>query len=528
MGMKVIIADDEIYIGSLVKYLIDWEGLNLTLAGVFRNGMDVLKQMEKEPADIVICDIEMPGISGIELIERISQKYPFCQCIVISGFRNFDYAHSAMRYGVTNYLLKPIDGEELNQALKAVIAEKKKEEQSETYADRRTDRLRLADIFSAHSQERNLDEINRKYGYSFREGTFNIFKIIFTGGKAEGEAFPYLMKLLENFVKPKLTELCYEAEAFRASERSNYFLVNYKENREVRSLFDDIFRGALMEMGAKAECGCYIGVGIPVNDLRDINTSYHSAQFAVSGRMRGDGRRIFYADFCDYDRLSKNTVNVSLEEKHNFQSILEQIDEKSIRGWVDRCFETRKKEFSENPYLIIAFSNKIIELTLAGFEELGVPIPDRISFRKSAAVIFDSSDTEKRLREKLTAIIAGEMKGRLSVKRKNDMPYVQYTKNYIEKNYANAVSLELIAEELHINSVYLSTLFKNETGVNYSKYLAAVRVEKSKELLRSYDMNLTQIANAVGYDSVQYFNSLFKKLTGLKPSEYRRIHQHEK
>ena len=94
--MKVIIVDDEIFICKLVKNLIEWERLNLSFLGMFQSCEDALAQFEKEAADLLICDIEMPGKNGIELIREVKKKYPRCKCIVISGFRNFDYVHAEM------------------------------------------------------------------------------------------------------------------------------------------------------------------------------------------------------------------------------------------------------------------------------------------------------------------------------------------------------------------------------------------------------------------------------------------------
>lgn len=127
----------------------------------------------------------------------------------------------------------------------------------------------------------------------------------------------------------------------------------------------------------------------------------------------------------------------------------------------------------------------------------------------------------------LSAIIQEEMTQRLGEKKQNMIIYAQQAMNYIDKHFAEVITLELIAEKLHISPVHLSVVFKRETGTNYSKYLAGVRVEKSKEFLKQPHMNLSQVANAVGYDSPTYFGNLFRKYTGLRPSEYRRLHQQD-
>jgi two-component system response regulator YesN len=156
--MKVMIVDDEIRVGNLIKNLIDWERLGLELAGVYQNGFDVLERFQHEPADILLCDIEMPEITGIELIQRISAEYPATKCIIVSGFRNFEYARQAMQYGVDYYILKPIDEDELNNTL-SIICKATAEEWEKTRLERNS--LLLA-VQNGSYQPMSLPEINKR------------------------------------------------------------------------------------------------------------------------------------------------------------------------------------------------------------------------------------------------------------------------------------------------------------------------------------------------------------------------------
>ncbi|MDR2078097.1 MAG: response regulator, partial [Treponema sp.] len=168
--MKVAIVDDEIHICSLIRHIIKWEELGLSLMNVFLNGEDVLAHFEKEAADILICDIEMPGLSGTELIRRISEKYPQCRCVVISGFRNFEYAQAAMQYGVNHYLLKPIDAEELNTALRSITENSQTEPTMDRAINEQSIRLGLVDFLLENPEPCSLSDINKNYHYHMRSG----------------------------------------------------------------------------------------------------------------------------------------------------------------------------------------------------------------------------------------------------------------------------------------------------------------------------------------------------------------------
>ena len=118
--LKVLIADDEPRVGQLVKHLIHWEELGLSFVDICRDGRTALERIEQEQPEVVITDIRMPVLTGLELVQQVSERFPQTRFVVISGYRYFEYAQKALKYGVEDYLLKPIDEEELNRTLKKI------------------------------------------------------------------------------------------------------------------------------------------------------------------------------------------------------------------------------------------------------------------------------------------------------------------------------------------------------------------------------------------------------------------------
>ena len=139
---KVIIADDELHIRNLLKYLIHWEELGLTFAAEYDNGADVVGHVEREHIDIIITDIQMPGMDGLDMIRAVREADPDSRFIVISGYRDFAYAQTAVKLGVSDYILKPIDEEELNAALAALVGDGGGEGREQDRRDERRTRLR--------------------------------------------------------------------------------------------------------------------------------------------------------------------------------------------------------------------------------------------------------------------------------------------------------------------------------------------------------------------------------------------------
>ncbi len=526
--MKVIIADDEIHICSLLRHLIQWERLGLTLLDVFYNGNDVLEQFKKEPADILICDIEMPGMSGNELIGHIAASYPSCKCIVISGFRSFEYARSAMQYGVTNYLLKPIDGNELNAALRAIVSSAGIDIPQASAITRQSIRYGLSDMLSSEAVALSLQEANRKYQFEFCEGYFIAIKTVLTDIDISSDFLPRIMGMLSDTLIYKLMDFCCDAEVFRLSPVCAFVLLNYAPEHEalIHSMVDKALRETLIELGGKTQCKCYCGVGVPVRRLGDIPLSWQSAMRVVCGRIESESRQIYYAERApDVPCASREPVGP--KEEQELANYIEAINIPNIKVWIDHYYTAVERENKNALWRVFSLCYNVVDLIVSVFDKLGVPISDKQAFRKRAELIFDSCGTSQVLKEALFAVVEGEISKRLSDKQQNMAMYVQQAKQYISLHYAESVTLETIASRLYISPVYLSIIFKSETGMNYSKYLAGVRIEKAKELLKNYAMNLSQVANSVGYDSTNYFSNLFKKHTGIKPLEYRRLHQQD-
>ena len=190
--LKVLIADDEEKICQLIEKLINWESLGLKVAAVASNGVDAVKKIMEYRPDIVITDIRMPGIDGMELIERTKKICPDTEIIIISGYRHFEYAQTAIRYGVRNYLLKPIRKDELRETLEKIVDICRERNEQLDFEERvrlalKNDAERLRTGFISQliygSSERkgdsSIEAVNAQFHFRFREGIFQILGIRF-------------------------------------------------------------------------------------------------------------------------------------------------------------------------------------------------------------------------------------------------------------------------------------------------------------------------------------------------------------
>lgn len=521
-----VIADDEKYICSLVKSLIHWEEHGLALLGMFGNGDDVLTQFERQAPDLLICDIEMPGTDGLGLIKAVTSRWPACRIIVISGFRNFEYAHTAMQSGVTHYLLKPIDGDELNEAIRAVMADAAGPSGIASAVGEQSVRLGFADaLLSGAPITEDLRQIDQRYHYRFAPGRFTALKVVFADEGSHPDTLPWVHSVFSEQAKPRLQDFCTEVEIYRLTLFSALAVLNYPaEEVYLNSVLDKLLRGVLVDFSARTQYRFSVGVSLPAADIRQLPACVQSAGAAVCARLYAPERVIYYADPT---RAPNRPFDLDAAGRMELNSCLEAIDLPRLERWINGCFASYDKQFRHAPEQAFAFCHRVTELAAVRFDALDIPVPDKTAFVKQADVAFEGCATVDALRRALFRAIEEEVTARLSQRQQNSVAYVQQAKSWIAQHYAEDVTLEVLAEKLHISAVYLSILFKNVTGMNFSKYLTSVRMERAKELLKHCDMNLGQIAQAVGYDSANYFSSVFRRVTGLKPSEYRRLHQHD-
>lgn len=207
--LKVIIADDEPKVNLLLQKIVDWEKLGYQIAGTANDGERALQLIEEEKPDVLMTDIRMPGVDGMELIRRAKELRPDLVFIVVSGYRQFEYAQTALKYGVTDYLLKPVNAEELTQLLIRIREEEEKKRRLDNWTasvDRQLrenewkKREQLVDNLREYAQENRelngYESLNQEYGCDFHEGTYQviIIKPDIPSAEEHGDAYRIMMK----------------------------------------------------------------------------------------------------------------------------------------------------------------------------------------------------------------------------------------------------------------------------------------------------------------------------------------------
>ncbi len=494
--MKLIIIDDEIKICHLIKKLIDFEKLDIELIDMYHNGITGLKAIKEKKPDIVITDIKMPGLDGISLIKE--SKDLDIDFIIISGHRQFEYAHTAIKYGVENYLLKPISEEELNATLSKI---KKKNTNKKIENNYLIDKLfnKNNDIKFNYLENHSFSIVCIKTLFNTKELNDNLLKII--------------KEKIIGLTESNLSKLARNLEYYFNSSYS-YILLYYNYNNKEK--VNNSISNLLFELKAFK--------------FQFFNKLNFSIGLTKSFKFL-DYKHLYLAKNKSNEYLNKNEFSIFLDSKenvnyycdlYNFSNICYKAivnnDANLLTKEIEYIKDNNKKLPGYKTFELIKDLLSQFYLKINIFKHY-----DSIWIDKSLNLIELSSSIEY-VYESLQTILINEI-NLLNNTNTNEKNTYEMAIKYIDKHFfEQSISLETIAKQINITPSYLSSLFKKNNDVGFLNFITEKRVLLAKEMLRKSNKKIKEIAVEVGYSDVKYFTKIFKKSTSLKPSEYRKLY----
>ena len=533
--LSVLIVDDEINIGLLIRKLIHWEELNLECMDVVDNGEDAREIIRYRQPNIVISDISMPVVGGLDLAQIIKEEMLNTYVILVSGYQDFQYAIKAMKMGVEHYLLKLIKEDELNESLKQVI----EKYTSNTEGIKKENELKKSlevskELLRRNTLERIINEDNKTHYYlELIEGERKICIDI----KLDYFSFELMTEGEQSYnssVEAKTEEILQECmhlvikDMIICPTKYNHIfcLIGFQEkmsceimkmiSRVLLQLKDNLRKFNIQEVT--------IGISNEVENKQSVSDAdlVNEARSAVNNRIKlNTGRLIRYANI-DKCMLSRKNIELLIEaQRKKLQTAFEYFTVQEIESAVDEIFEKLEGMSDLNADVYFEMIRTLREII------------DSITGRKM--------ENKNELRGRYFGILYNcrsilEMKRsirRLVIQEFNEIQKelldqyakpVRIVKEYIDKNYGEHITLESLAELVDLNPIYFSTVFKKETGMNISTYIQIIRIEEAKKLLLHTSKTVSEISNLVGYTDPKYFSKVFQKASGMKPITYRRIH----
>ncbi|WP_283681768.1 response regulator [Parablautia sp. Marseille-Q6255] len=526
---KVVIADDEERICRLIEALIDWETLGLEIAAVAHNGVEACEIVEQVKPDILITDIRMPGCSGLELVEQVKRSQPEIEIIIISGYAHFEYAQQAIKFGVGDYLLKPISKAELNSTLQKLsgrISRRKESEQDRKELLRRAqqddEQLRQSLIFDLQDKEGlslSGEILQERYHLRVQEGLFQVFLLhMDSGTQTMSEASAQIMMekargFLERGLRDKCLEFVLAVRGYQAVGVMNYRRQDQKEIRRAlknclgtletqKNLFQPVAFSASLG-GEKTRC-------------EDIRESFREAEELIWERLvRGTGRLLERQGTRKLP-FWKNLLDTYLSDVTAAAEVLDPAPAE----------EGAKKLLMAVRSVPDVRGSEIINLVYAAADLFAARV--QLSDRSAALEQFHAQCERRSSIEEVFDAFAAFQREHLRTlidRHENEtVRPVRKAKQYIQDHFSEQITLEEVSDAVGLSPAYFSTLFKKTQGEGFARYLIRVRMEQAKLLLRESNLPTSEVCRKVGYNDLKHFTHTFEKAAGVKPSTYRKLY----
>lgn len=542
---KVLIADDEVKVCKLINNLIDWDKFGLVVIGMVHDGVAALKFIEDEQPDIVITDIRMPGYDGIELIKKAKEISNEINFIIVSGYRHFDYAHNAIKYGVEDYLLKPLKKIELESTLTKMIEKYKKILDGQHEKEILKKRI---DLDEKLVKENFLDkllhdpsdlalQLNNFGGSSIKEYFNNTYLCYFIDGIYQGviikpdltvgdkdEQSYYLLMEKTKDITIKNLEGNFHEVIITSAKEGIICLINDSFDTVLRlKRYLKLIRNDIVKMrDVFVDVRVTIGIGEMVFDAIEIPSTIKGAKYAILNRLvEGTGHIL-------KGNMIRSTIPSIYEIlDNNFRTkllgFIETLNSEGVILLISETLEKLKQAKDIDGEYIYEVNKEIYDVYYFGITK-SFAKPQNVLSNEDYDKYFYMCDSLSNVFDRLSKEIKKQIDQINEEKKYADKKPIRIAKQYIKSNFHLPITLEEVSNEIGFNPAYFSTLFKKETGQNFLEYLTDTRIQAAKQLLADNKRTIIQVAEEVGYTDIKHFTKVFKKVTGLTPSEYRKLY----
>lgn len=526
--LRVLLVDDEPFITKGLAILIDWEKEGYEIVGICENGEEALKFLENQKVDLIIADIRMPVMTGIELIENIrSSKISDAYFVILSGYNDFSYMQKAIRYECMDYILKPIKAEELLSVLRKVskqYSSEQKEKAEKKLRDEAYLSQNISSLLMGKYDETNLQYVKGQLSQS--EGLRYIYVDV---KNTDSKGLEEKEKKKQEFQK-EIYQRCIEYVGENYLSHCIWNINNVDRSYEIGILYcsqmaeeknlneEEYLYGLIQYLQQDIKVDIAIFIGDKVDRLEDISISYGNASTMQVYRGFSERKKVYY-----YDRESQRGNLKRTLCKTILDELVDEIvrdNHEAIRSKIE-CLYEKMNEMSMN--------TKILELNI-----------NYLLFQLiHIASEQDSSVNQEEIVHRICEDVLNGMKKGLDIEDFTNfaIEYAQYLVQ-LRKNLSSGVLLEIereirthfsenltlkgLSKKYFVNSAYLGQIFIKKYGMPFKDYLNNCRIEQATELLMRTEKHVYEISEEVGYKNLDYFIERFIAVKGCTPTKYRK------
>ncbi|WP_121613417.1 response regulator transcription factor [Mesobacillus foraminis] len=492
--LKAVIFDDEYIVLQGLQKMIDWGKYGIELVGTATNGEEALTLFKTSLPDIVFTDIRMPGMDGLQVIEKILSSSPDTACIVFSGFNEFEYVKKALKLGVADYLEKPITIPLIEDAIKRTL-------------EKITHQKQISSIQSKWNESR-IELLEKATLDLLLIGEEAIPKWHESFGAQADQVVGVTVLALSRKDEVLQNDLSYKAVPVRNGSEQLLVVFHFQE-----TTIEDLW-GKLLFW--PEELGMFLGSGRTYKHLQDTKNSYREALQALRyGQFMDEAGWTRFEDIGENPQLS---VNLSEQEKAVI-CYMRAGDKAGLLAELNSFIKQLEGQ-RLNPEMIERELLKMIYLGMEVAKEVQEDILEVSGANFLPHVEIQSMKTKEKMYNWFREQMAKMMDWSLDVRKEIMHEAVEKACKYIKEYYSRDLTLQEVSDYVGMNSTYFSLLFKEEMKQSYIKYLTQIRMEQAKKLLLE-GKKVGEVSEMVGYHSYRHFTELFKKYVGVKPGQYR-------
>jgi two-component system response regulator YesN len=537
--ISVFLVEDEFVVREGIKKNVDWSGNELQFAGEAADGELAYPMIQRLKPDIVITDIKMPFMGGLELAGLIRKELPETKIIILSGYGEFDFAKQAIGIGVTDYLLKPISSDKLLEAVNRIADEIRREREKkenllkfEAEMKENTDIRRnsyFEEMISGQLSSADIISRGKENGVNLAYECFRVILYQVTGEEQHNEQESYSEKAVEFSEKIELQiKNLQGTDFFPRGAEGIAFLVKSDSDEELKERTEELLNLLITVRKSTGGLDYFAAIGRTVHRPKEISDSFASARKVFAYRYLGQkNRMIKYDETENFKVVDDSILDLSCIDAGK-------IDRDSVKNFLKNGLLSETPLFVEDYFTQLGNENMeslmfrqyvVLDIYFcamsflreAGFTE--EEAKEKIGEMKDlSAVITSVRMTKDRLEKMILDTV--EIRDQKVTKKYGKL--IDDAKEYIRQNYESEdISLNAAAESVNLSPNHFSTIFSQETGHTFIEYLTDMRMEKARELLRCTDLKSSEIAYRIGYRDPHYFSYLFKKINNCSPREYR-------
>jgi two-component system, response regulator YesN len=524
--MNVIIADDEIQIRKGLRMKIEWEEEGFQIVEESSNGQETLDLLKKLDVDVVITDVRMPIMDGIEFVKQCHHEHPNVKVIVLSGYSDFEYVRSSLVEGVKDYLLKPVAPNELVEALRRIKLDIEEEKKRKIESDqmKRLVHNQLEEMreqFLLHLVKEEWSEltvtIERLQQLQLEDLANENVHVQFVTVEVRGtDRDSNKVKKLWLPFRMLCKEIAKEhggTYSFYDASYANMIHFIHRVDSNQLDTKSTLIKKVQRHVKEFLNLETVIGIGKIITGLTEFKNGYISALLSWSQSQLGSQSQVIEGT------INKEVFEFSAEVEKKLINTIENEDHEAFKSNIYSILGGMNNQ-SIMSFSIVA--NRVLFLLGSLARKYDIDTIEVNNMIWNCQQSIWELNSQNRVIEQLInlaqSIIEKVHEDRFST---NGVAVVENVRRYLDQHYASEISLTALADQFHINSAYLSEIFKNHIGQNFSDYLISLRMDHAQALLKDKQLKIIDVAHLVGFSNSGYFSTVFKKQFGQTPVEFR-------